>query len=187
MLLSGERVEIPGYKARHVFGVILGVPLVLGCFLVLTHPAAGDEPPIKNVAIGLAGVLLFGAVLIMATLRLLRRGPMVILDERGITDFMWRKPRFMAWTEVQRVDANLMRTVFNKVSLVSVIPNDATRFIADWPDWRKNAAAKRADPYKMTITEANMDPYQLRDLILQFKDRYGSPGAPPVVTAYPRS
>lgn len=187
MLFPGQTIEIQAKRAKLVFNVIIGIPLTFGCLAMLIVTIANGESTAKGVLIGVAGTLLFGLGLVMSVYRLLKRGPLLVLNEKGVTDYSRREPRFMAWGEIGRVHAYDMVTLLNRTSFLTLVPRDATRFIKDWPEAKRMRAEKRKEPYRMVITEYAMPTKELGKLIMDLQAKYGSPEAPPVFAGYPRN
>ena len=98
---------------------------------------AGRMGPIEGrcvEAIGLVGIVFFGAGLIYASIRLVRPTPAVVVSRQGLLDRASAvSVGFIAWTEIKE----LREYRFMNQVLLGIVPRDLDALLARQPAWKR--------------------------------------------------
>lgn len=98
---SDYRVEVPASRLRLTGLLVLALLFVLGCGALL---ASAVTDPDTSVLVGVAGAfgfVFFGAALMLFVVRLIKRGPVVVLDAEGLHDHAaWAAAGTVPWSNI---------------------------------------------------------------------------------------
>lgn len=172
MTESGERIEIYYNRGKALGGVIFSIVFIAGGLF-----AALKGETWKPILCGWAAVIA-GPLLLVFMLKRMRKVPILVLDERGVTDLSRKTEFFIPWTGLKDVR---LKTV-GKATMLTLVPADLEAYKGTVsPAAQKMGGLNVEGP---TFIDMEIPSEQLEQLIRRKQAKHAP--SPPVMANYPR-